>query len=56
MAVYSTFWGLTPIGYLEAGIVASYWGTQTAIFVNGVVVLIYVFALVRWNPEVRQLD
>lgn len=56
MAVYSTFWGLTPIGYLEAGFVASVWGTQTAIFLNGVIVLIYVVALVRWVPEVRTLE
>jgi MFS family permease len=56
MAVYSTFWGLTPIGYLQAGIIASRWGTQTAIAVNGVIVLIYVLALIRWNPEVRTLD
>jgi MFS family permease len=56
MAVYSTFWGLTPIGYLEAGIVARFWGTQTAIFVNGVIVFLYVLALIRWNPEVRTLE
>lgn len=56
MAVYSTFWGLTPIGYLQAGFIASHWGTQTAIAVNGVIVLLYVLALARWNPEVRALD
>lgn len=56
MAVYSTFWGLTPIGYLQAGIIASKWGTQTAIFVNGVVVLVYVIGLIRWAPEVRRLN
>lgn len=56
MAVYSTFWGLTPVGYLQAGIIASIWGVQTAIFVNGVIVLLYVLALVRWNPEVRTLE
>jgi MFS family permease len=56
MAVYSTFWGLTPIGYLQAGFVASVWGTQTAIFVNGVIVLVYAIGLVRWAPEVRRLN
>jgi MFS family permease len=56
MAVYSTFWGLTPIGFLQAGFVASRWGTQTAIFVNGLVVLIYVIGLIRWNPEIRRLQ
>jgi MFS family permease len=56
MAVYSTFWGLTPIGYLQAGFIASRWGTQTAIFTNGVIVLVYVLALIRWNPEVRALE
>ena len=56
MAVYSTFWGLTPIGYLQAGWVASNWGTQTAIFVNGCIVLGYVVALAFLNSDVRQLD
>jgi hypothetical protein len=56
MAVYSTFWGLTPIGYLEAGYVASHWGTQLAIGVNGVIVLLYVLALIRWNPQIRRLQ
>jgi len=56
MAVYSTFWGLTPIGHLQAGFIGSLWGVQTAIFVNGVIVLLYVIALARWNPEVRALD
>ncbi len=56
MAVYSTFWGLTPIGYLQAGLIASIWGTQTAIFVNGCVVLVYVLALAFFNSDVRKLD
>jgi MFS family permease len=56
MAVYSTFWGLTPVGYLQAGFVASHWGTQTAIFVNGVVVLMYILGLIYWNPSIRKLD
>ena len=56
MAVYSTFWGLTPIGYLEAGFVASHWGTQVAIGINGGIVLLYVLALIRWNPEIRTLQ
>jgi MFS family permease len=56
MAVYSTFWGLTPIGYLQAGWVADRWGTQTAILINGVIVLLYVLGLIRWNPQIRALD
>ncbi|HYI13955.1 MAG TPA: MFS transporter [Thermomicrobiales bacterium] len=56
MAVYSTFWGLTPIGYLQAGLIASIWGTQTAIFVNGCIVLVYVLALASFNPDIRKLD
>lgn len=56
MAVYTTFWGLTPIGYIEAGFIARQWGTQTAIFVNGSIVLVYVLALIRWNPDVRRLQ
>jgi predicted MFS family arabinose efflux permease len=56
MAVYSTFWGLTPIGYLEIGLIAERWGTQRAILVNGLIVLGYVFALMRWNPQLRKLD
>lgn len=56
MAVYSTFWGLTPIGYLQAGLIASIWGTQTAIFVNGCIVLAYVVALAFFNSDIRKLD
>jgi MFS family permease len=56
MAVYSTFWGLTPIGYLQAGLIASIWGTQTAIFVNGCIVLVYVLALAFFNSDIRKLD
>lgn len=56
MAVYSTFWGLTPVGYLQAGIIARVWGTQTAILVNGVIVLLYVLALARWSPEIRRIE
>jgi MFS family permease len=56
MAVYSTFWGLTPIGYLQAGVIASIWGTQTAIFVNGCIVLVYVVALAFFNSDIRRLD
>jgi predicted MFS family arabinose efflux permease len=56
MAVYSTFWGLTPIGYLQAGVIASVWGVQTAIFINGCVVLAYVLALARFDPEIRKLN
>ena len=56
MAVYTTFWGLTPIGYLQAGFIASQWGVQTAIAVNGFIVLLYVLGLYRWNPEVRALQ
>ncbi|HQX62835.1 MAG TPA: MFS transporter [Thermomicrobiales bacterium] len=56
MAVYSTFWGLTPIGYLQIGIIAQHWGTQRAILVNACVVLLYVLALIKWNPEVRRLN
>ena len=40
----------------QAGWVAREWDTQTAIFVNGCIVLLYVLALVRWNPDVRKLD
>lgn len=56
MAVWSTFWGLTPIGYLQIGLIAEHWGTQRAILANACVVMLYVLALIKWNPEVRRLD
>lgn len=56
MSVYSTFWGLTPIGYLQAGFIAARWSVQTAIFVNGLIVLVYVVILTLKAPEIRQLD
>ena len=55
LAVYSMFWGLTPIGGLEAGLLANVWGVQTALAINGVLVLCYVPVLLRFTP-LRQID
>ena len=41
LAVYSMFWGLTPIGALEAGFLANHVGVQTALAINGAIVLCY---------------
>ncbi len=56
MAVYSTFWGMTPVGYLLAGTIASQWNTQAAIFINGMIVCVYVIALTITNPGLRRLQ
>ncbi len=42
MAAYSMFWGLSPIGGLLAGFLATYVGVQWAVAINGLLVLTYV--------------
>ena len=55
LAVYSMFWGMTPIGSLAAGFLANRLGVQTALAVNGVLILCYVPVLLRFTP-VRHVD
>ncbi len=55
LAVYSMFWGLTPIGALEAGFLANRIGVQAALAINGVLVLCYVPLLLKYTP-LRSLD
>jgi MFS family permease len=50
LAVYSMLWGLTPIGSLEAGLLANVVGVQTALAFNGVVILLYAPLLWRFSP------
>jgi hypothetical protein len=49
-------WGLTPIGNLEGGILARFFGVQAAFIVNGA--LIIGFGLVLWRvlDSVRRLE
>lgn len=55
LAVYSMFWGLTPIGSLEAGFLASFVGVQAALAINGLIVLAYAPLLWLRTP-VRTID
>ncbi|HKG24614.1 MAG TPA: MFS transporter, partial [Thermomicrobiales bacterium] len=55
LAVYSMFWGLTPIGALEAGWLANRYGVGTALAINGCLVMAYVPVLLRYTP-VRRID
>lgn len=55
LAVYSMFWGLTPIGALEAGLLANRYGVATALAINGCLVMAYVPVLWRFTP-VRKID
>jgi hypothetical protein len=55
LAVYSMFWGLTPIGALEAGFLANRVGVGPALVINGVLVLCYVPVLLRFTP-VRHIE
>ncbi|MGH2562126.1 MAG: MFS transporter [Thermomicrobiales bacterium] len=55
LAVYSMFWGLTPIGSLEAGFLANQLGVGTALVINGMLVLCYVPILLRFTP-VRRIE
>jgi MFS family permease len=56
MAVYSMIWGLTPIGNLEGGTLARFFGVQTALVTNGVLVICFGLLLWRLLPQVRQLE
>ena len=55
LAVYSMFWGLTPIGALEAGFLANAIGVQAALVINGVIILFYAPLLWRFTP-VRAIE
>ncbi len=55
LAVYTMLWGLTPIGALEAGFLATRIGVQWALAINGLVVLAYVPILWRFTP-LRRID
>ena len=55
LAVYSMFWGLTPIGSLEAGILANVIGVQHALAVNGLIVLLYA-PFLWFKTPLRQID
>ena len=55
LAVYSMFWGLTPIGTLEAGFLARQIGVQWALAINGLLVASYVPFLLRFTP-MRRID
>jgi hypothetical protein len=49
------FWGLTPIGSLEAGIIAQKFGIGAALVLNGFLVVLYVPVLLFRTP-VRTID
>jgi len=55
MAVYSTFWGLSPAGGLLAGYLANHIGVQWAVAINGILVLCYVPWLLFRTP-MRHID
>jgi MFS family permease len=55
MSVYSMIWGLTPIGALELGAVAQGFGAPTAVFVNGLILLLFVLVLAIKAPYLRKL-
>jgi MFS family permease len=55
MAAYSMFWGLSPIGGLLAGFLATYVGVQWAVAINGMLVLLYVPFLLFGTP-MRKID
>jgi MFS family permease len=55
LAVYSMFWGLTPIGSLEAGYIARTFGIGEALVLNGILVMLYVPILLLYTP-VKAID
>ncbi|MDQ3044154.1 MAG: MFS transporter [Chloroflexota bacterium] len=53
LSVYSMLWGLTPIGGLLAGFLAQFLGVQTALAINGALILAYVPYLLMRTPLAR---
>jgi hypothetical protein len=56
MAVYSMIWGLTPIGNLEGGTLARFFGVPAALTTNGVLVICFGLFLWRRLGQIRRLD
>lgn len=56
MAVYSMIWGLTPIGNLEGGTLAHFFGVQAALATNGVLIMLFGLLLWRLLDNVRKLE
>ena len=56
MAVYSMIWGLTPIGNLEGGTLAHFFGVQAALATNGALVVCFGLLLWRFLGNVRRLE
>lgn len=56
MAIYSLIWSMTPLGSLQAGVVASYLGTPTAIAIGGCVVTVFTIFLLVAVPRLRRLE
>ncbi|MDQ6602907.1 MAG: MFS transporter [Chloroflexota bacterium] len=56
MAVYSMIWGLTPIGSLEGGTLAHFFGVRAALATNGFLVICFGLLLWRLLGHIRRLD
>lgn len=56
MAVYSMIWGLTPIGNLEGGTLAHFFGVQAALATNGFLVICFGLFMWRFLDRVRRLE
>ncbi len=56
MAVYSMIWGLTPIGNLEGGTLAHFFGVPAALATNGFLVICFGLLLWRLLGRIRRLD
>jgi len=55
MSVYTMLWGLTPIGGLQVGLLSQSIGVQSALALNGLVILGY--AILLWfKTPVRHID
>lgn len=55
MALYSLLWGLTPIGGLEAGELATRFGLRATLTVNGLIVFAFVLTIGLIRPHLWRL-
>lgn len=55
MAIYSLTWSLQPLGALQSGAVAEFWGAPVAVALGGLVVTAFALFMLVASPKVRDV-
>lgn len=56
MGAMSLSVGLAPLGHLESGATADFWGARIAMLINGGALAILAAAAALWTPRIRRLE